>query len=297
MTGIQRPPAGSARPGITLLEVLISIGILSIGLASVVALVPAGRAQASRAVILDRAAILAANVLADAATAGFLRPESVSNGNFRPLILDTSITPITGGVSGGLGTMGVYSPAVPASPAAAGVQNLFLQLRDDIVVAPPSTPDDPPTNAFTDGARSFEGRMSALLCLQRGTPGPLHRMSVIVFHRRDTALPILSGTLSIGVLTISPASGLGSRTVPDIIRPGVVAYTNSPTPQFHQVTSAGVRTVAAATTSTSGTYTVWMTFSTGTAFPTPPVAVQFLPDSVGLAERPFTPETTGAYTQ
>ena len=36
------------RRGITLLEVLISIGILAIGLSSVVALVPAGRSQASR---------------------------------------------------------------------------------------------------------------------------------------------------------------------------------------------------------------------------------------------------------
>ena len=50
----------TARRGITLMEVLISIGILAIGLTSVVSLVPAGQTQAARAVILDRAATAAA---------------------------------------------------------------------------------------------------------------------------------------------------------------------------------------------------------------------------------------------
>ena len=66
------------RRGITLMEVLISIGILAVGLTSVVSLVPAGQSQAARAVILDRAAAAVANGLQDAVTFGLTKPESVA---------------------------------------------------------------------------------------------------------------------------------------------------------------------------------------------------------------------------
>jgi type II secretory pathway pseudopilin PulG len=68
----------AARRGITLMEVLISIGILAVGLTSVVALVPAGRSQASRGIIYDRATTMATNALADAITAGFTRFDSLT---------------------------------------------------------------------------------------------------------------------------------------------------------------------------------------------------------------------------
>lgn len=66
------------RAGITLLEVLISIGILAVGLSSLVALMPAARSQAERAVVLNHAGVLAANALADAATFGLLRADSLT---------------------------------------------------------------------------------------------------------------------------------------------------------------------------------------------------------------------------
>jgi len=79
MTAIHSIPApASARRGITLMEVLISIGILAVGLTSVVALVPAGRSQASRGIIYDRATTMATNALADAITAGFTRFDSLT---------------------------------------------------------------------------------------------------------------------------------------------------------------------------------------------------------------------------
>ncbi|MFM7519361.1 MAG: hypothetical protein ACKO9B_02695, partial [Planctomycetota bacterium] len=55
-----------------------SIGILAVGLTSVVALVPAGRSQASRGIIYDRATTMATNALADAITAGFTRLDSLT---------------------------------------------------------------------------------------------------------------------------------------------------------------------------------------------------------------------------
>jgi len=72
------PASTATRRGITLMEVLIAIGILAVGLTSVVALVPAGKAQASRGVTLDRAATMATNALADAVTAGFTRFDSLT---------------------------------------------------------------------------------------------------------------------------------------------------------------------------------------------------------------------------
>ena len=61
------------RRGISLLEVLISMGILTVGLLSVLALVPAGKSQAVKGVIYDRSSVMAANVAADLITRGLLR--------------------------------------------------------------------------------------------------------------------------------------------------------------------------------------------------------------------------------
>ena len=66
------------RAGITLLEVLISLGILSIGLASVVALIPAGGSQARKAQIEDRRGALGAASLNDIITRGLLNPSTWS---------------------------------------------------------------------------------------------------------------------------------------------------------------------------------------------------------------------------
>jgi prepilin-type N-terminal cleavage/methylation domain-containing protein len=300
MTCHRRTQAPRKPRGITLLEVLIAIGILAIGLASVVALVPAGHSQAARAVVLDRASILAANVLADAATFGLFRSVGVSNGASRPLVIDAAATSLPGAANGDLGSLGIYATAAPAAGVPAACENLFLQLRDDITVTATAGPDDLPTNLFVDGVRSFEGRMSALLCLQAGPAGGPELASVVVFHRRNTSFRTLAGTLTSGTLVIpsSEAAALGGRLVPDVIKPGVVVYTNPPI-GFHQVTSAWIDTIAPVTTTATGTYRALMTFSTGINITssTTPVGLTFLPDSVGLAERPFVAETAGAYTQ
>jgi hypothetical protein len=57
MRPAQRPP-GYSRRGISLLEVLISIGILSIGLLATLSLIPAGRTYMYKAAVDDRAAAL-----------------------------------------------------------------------------------------------------------------------------------------------------------------------------------------------------------------------------------------------
>ena len=67
-----------ARSGISLLEVLISIGILSIGLLSTLALIPAGRFYMKRAAVDDRAAAVIPSAFAALNTQGMLRIDASS---------------------------------------------------------------------------------------------------------------------------------------------------------------------------------------------------------------------------
>ena len=283
-------PVGSTRRGITLMEVLISIGILAIGLSSVVALVPAGRAQAARAVILDRAAVLAANVLADAATFGLLRPDSLTAAPVpgTAVVVDPALTtaPLLNTVTGTLRNRGVFSSGT-APPVAGAVSPAVLRLltesRDDVVVGAGPTEDDPPTVMFADGISTFAGRMTALVCLQSGTsadtPGTV---SVVVFHSRDASLPFVAGTVVNNGAQLT--GNLEGRTPQDIIKPGVVLWDGS---RFHQAVNASFTTGPAGPVA-------YLMLSSGTTLSGP---VQFLPDSVGLAERPFLPETSALFTQ
>lgn len=67
----------SERLGITLLEVLISIGILAVGLVSVLALIPAGGAYLRKASMDDRAAALIPNAFATMKAAGLFKEDAL----------------------------------------------------------------------------------------------------------------------------------------------------------------------------------------------------------------------------
>ncbi|MFM8494861.1 MAG: hypothetical protein ACKOEM_04965, partial [Planctomycetia bacterium] len=71
-------PSCRVRAGISLLEVLISIGVLSIGLLSVLALIPAGRLYLKKAAVDDRAAVLVPNAYATMRTLGLFTVNSLS---------------------------------------------------------------------------------------------------------------------------------------------------------------------------------------------------------------------------
>jgi len=287
----------SNRRGITLLEVLIAIGILAIGLTSVVALVPAGKSQAARAIVLDRASVLAANALADAATFGLLRGDVLttnSTGTTRSLV-DPSfssgaiLTDWGGNAIGtnaklrSTGAFATTSDSAPADAAAGPVLRLFTQSRDDILVTPGATEDDLPSNSFFDGARAFTGRMSCFYWINEKNSS----LTVVVFHNRDPGLLQVSGTILNGsTLAVAPAA-LGDRKPRDVVKPGVVLFANG---QFHQALSA--------TFDPTDSY-AYLTLSTGTAalaFPSScPVVIY--PDSVGMAQKTFKAETPGPYTQ
>jgi len=288
-------PNPTNRRGITLLEVLIAIGILAIGLTSVVALVPAGKSQAARAVVLDRASVLAANALADAATFGLLRGDvltTISTGTRLSLVdpsfsSGTILTDWGGnaiGTNAKLRSTGVFattSDGAPTDTAAGPVLRLFTQSRDDVLATPGATEDDLPSNSFFDGARAFTGRMSCFYWINE----KLSSLTVVVFHNRDPGLLQVSGTILNGsTLVIDPVADRKPR---DVVKPGVVLFANG---QFHQALSA--------TFDPTDSY-AYLTLSTGTAvlsFPSScPVVIY--PDSVGMAQKTFKAETPGPYTQ
>jgi type II secretory pathway pseudopilin PulG len=287
--------ANPGRRGITLLEVLISIGILAIGLSSVVALIPAAASQASRAVILDRAAVLAANALSDAATFGLLRPDAltVPLGPTQTVLIDPDVAGyccFKTGVNAAVNGYGVYGSTGRSSKAPDAYARLICQSRDDIVVRPGVGPDDPPVNAFDDDGdvRSFEGRLSCLLFLQTD---PVHKVTVVVFHARDVTVPAqtaLDGTLANGELTLTSSLPPGRR-IGDVIKPGVVVAVlkDGTDPR------AFVQVVAATRASDTSAY---VTLADGGLYTLETGPVTVLVDSVGVAQRVFTPEPAGAFT-
>ncbi len=278
------------RRGITLLEVLISIGILAIGLSSVAALFPAARSQASRALILDRAAVLAANALADAATSGMLLEGALtmSQTTGQPIVIDPGAVPpyqLSSAIGASLRNTGVYSGAVSGGAAVSACQRIFTESRDDIVVAPGAAPDDLPLNVFgSDGVRSYTGRMTCLLCITPpgGASAAPGTITVVVFHARDPELPVVDGAISANRLVLT--GDVNERTFRDIVKPGVVLWEGN-SMRFHQAVAAAV--------DPAGT-SAHLTLSSGAVLTGD---VQVLPDSVGLAVRPYFAETAGPYTQ
>jgi type II secretory pathway pseudopilin PulG len=292
-------PACSRR-GITLMEVLISIGILAIGLTSVLSLIPAGKAEAGKAIIYDRAAVMAMNGLSDAITFGLTRPDSfiAAVPGLATVVFDpaNAITWPAVATSGTLKSAGVFARASDAATADLAVEKLFSQGRDDVVYNPPATADDLPSNGFINGIRAFEGRMTSLTAVTEadsGTPplapGDLATVSVVVFHNRDTTTPTVSGTLDssgrVGLSTLP-----SDRTLKSIMRPGTVLYYTDPVTsrlRFAQLAMAAVDT------NTQDTYVTFL----GRPLPGSTVAVYVLTDSVGLAEQTVSLEGPGPFGQ
>jgi type II secretory pathway pseudopilin PulG len=297
------PEPTHRRHGITLMEVLISIGIIAIGLTSVMSLIPAGKSQAGKAIVSDRAAAMALNGLADAVTFGLTKPASlvITATTASTLIFDPADTanliPWPGVVSAAtLKSAGVLAASSMTSATPRAVEKLFTQGRDDVAYNLPATTDDLPTNGFINGIRGFEGRMTSLFALteaDNGTPpltaGDFATLSVIVFHNRDMGAPSVTGTMDAsGRVTVSSLPA--GQTLKSVLRPGAVLYyvdPNTPRLRFAQLSMAAVDT------STGDTY---VTF-TGRPAPNSTVPVTVLVDSVGLGEQSVSLEGPSVYGQ
>lgn len=278
------------RSGITLLEVLISIGILAVGLTSVVALVPAGRSNAGQALIYDRAFTLAENALDDAITFGCLKLRTLgiaSGSTSATIVLDAAATAaVFGGTAGGLARKGVYASSTTDAGdlAPTAVLEQLLRLRDDVVLQPGAAEDDLPRYRVIDGVRGFEGRFTCMLTLAplSGTmsAGARARLTAVVFHNRDLNAPIVSGTWDgEGALVFTPPT---DRTHAATFRTGSV-FINAG--RLYRARSVSYDAGNRAHVLYSGT----SLFTSGTA--------HILVDSVGVAERFVTLEGGGPYSQ
>jgi type II secretory pathway pseudopilin PulG len=295
----------ASRRGITLMEVLISIGILAIGLSSVLSLIPAGKAQVTQAIIYDRATNLAANALADAATFGLLKPEclQLSGSSTRLAVFDPSLTGTTlwgvatsstatvSGTAACIKPRGIYSitsPGTLSSENACVVLRQLVQGRDDVTYNVPATDDALPTNQFPSvGPRGFQGRTSCLIAITSTSAlsaGSFATLSVIVFHNRDLSA---GGTLtasaswdgSAAITSITPPS---DRTLREVVRPGTVVTTGT---SFHELGMVAID---------SSNNSAFVTFSNAQPSPGP---IQILLDSVGLSQQTVVLEGPGPWSQ
>jgi hypothetical protein len=101
------------------MEVLISIGIIAIGLTSVMSLIPAGKSEAGKAIVYDRASTMAMNGLADAVTFGLTRPDSIiaTSSTVATIVFDADASliswPAAVATAGTLKSSGVLSAPAP----------------------------------------------------------------------------------------------------------------------------------------------------------------------------------------
>ena len=111
-----------SRRGITLLEVLISIGILAIGLTCVLGLIVAGRTSAARSIVYDQIGTVTENARADALTLGLTRLDALTSPTggdcpAPPLIFDP-IGLATGVGASSANALGAFTSLITALPIA-----------------------------------------------------------------------------------------------------------------------------------------------------------------------------------
>lgn len=171
--------------GITLLEVLVALGILVAGLASVAALMPAAGVRLADATAIDRASALAQNAHADLQNRGMLTASACFPGNTlitgssgricvigsafpsEPGQIGSGTFPITSGTTT-TGTFHRYTPAV------------VMTLQDDIQLSA--------TNTLVTNSNSLAYSVT-LVPTATGTisAGSPVRVGVAVFKRQDVS--------------------------------------------------------------------------------------------------------------
>jgi type II secretory pathway pseudopilin PulG len=174
----------SHRHGMTLLEVLVSIGILVAGLASIAALMPAAGARLADATAIDRAGTLAANAHADLRNRGILTSSACFPGN-------TEITAISGRICvfgtafpAGSGQIASGSYSITSGTLTTGTfcsrttSDLTMSLQDDIQLSA--------TNTLVTNSNSLSYSVTVVPTstgtVSTGTPA---LVGVVVFKRPD----------------------------------------------------------------------------------------------------------------
>lgn len=174
------------RRGISLIEVLISMGILSVGLASVLALIPAGKSQSKRAAIEDRRGTLGAAALDDCVNRGLLRTTLWSNTSSNCVAWDSLFTALAGNSTRfPTGMLAIDLKHVGAGTSAC--EEVFRG-QDDIIFTIPDDDGSPPKPGFLNNEKRLtEGHFSWLATLVPADASPtpeFFRLSVVEFYKR-----------------------------------------------------------------------------------------------------------------
>jgi type II secretory pathway pseudopilin PulG len=260
------------RRGITLLEVLISLGILAVGLTSVLSLIPAGRSFAARGASADQAANMSENAFADAITFGLTKIDSLTSiaggpAPSSPIMIDPASAASSGTwAAWSMGTIqtaylktaGTFTGTAAASiaPRTGVAGSYFQESRDGVIYASPQTEDDFPANEFLGGVRAFDGRNSWIAMLTKAAsgafaPGDQATLTIITFSGRESGLIPSASSMTSTVFVTSPIESLtwtaGATLVPgrenkDVVRPGAYFLLPTSPPSVRRVVMADLNT-------------------------------------------------------
>ena len=148
--------AAGIRRGTTLLEVLISCGLLIAGLSAIAALLPAAGSRLTQATVEDRAALLLSNAAAEIVNRGLLKadvfPAADAGDPSRTLAFGEVLgrLPVFGGLPGGGAAGDHFAPLSTEGLRRCGSRRTFV-LEDVLVYEPPRF-SDAPVNAFDQDA-------------------------------------------------------------------------------------------------------------------------------------------------
>ena len=186
------------RRGITLLEVLISCGLLVVGLSAIAALLPASGSRLTQATTEDRAAVLLSNAAAEIVNRSLLATDAFpANGSAPTLAFGKVLEklPTLGRLPSGRLASEIFSGLSAAAQKRCGSWRTFV-LEDVLAYAETQTADTP-INAFTsDGAglgpREFRDGLCWGATLAPRTlpvaPGGKAVLSLVVFKRWDKSV-------------------------------------------------------------------------------------------------------------
>ena len=277
--------------GITLMEVLISLGILSVGLLSILSLIPAGRSQAVKATVYDQATATANNALADIVSRGFLDPSRfvLSARTKIDFLGDAATVPIGGSftsmTSQTAATIPINSSTVPFAIQAAADDRAYTT----------AGADDPPQPTLVSGIPLAENKFTWLATVQDPSgaalsstnPGTYSLLSVVVFHRRSLAADggrtysIATPASNVNGTTLTITGGSSATDDGEYLRGGaVVMIDNNGTYSWRRVLMAALQKNANLTLAVAD-----ITVDGPGITPGATVSIYAYKGAVGLAER------------
>jgi hypothetical protein len=188
--------ADGALRGITLLEVLISCGLLIVGLSTIAALLPAAGSRLTQATTEDRAAVLLANATAELFNRGLVAADSFppagTGSAARTLAMGKVLGRLSefGSLPSGRSTADYFTAPSEDGRRRCGSARTFI--LEDVVVYDPPRYSDTPLNAFSrdasgPGTRKFrEGICWGATLTPNSVPptaGGKALLSIAVFKR------------------------------------------------------------------------------------------------------------------